>query len=164
MERPITDIVQEIMTATITEERIVAERNAEEGTWAVFQGNNRIRFLIAAWPKIAQQLVGLAVFNTYATYFCRHAVYHLGFLMRLTCISVQYAGSKDPFMVTVILSCVQLLSMILTATTTDKLGRRPLTIYPYAVTSVSVLCLGIIGCFDYTRPATSSLLVCYDIG
>ncbi|CAG7996809.1 unnamed protein product [Penicillium salamii] len=131
----------EIMTATITEERIVAERNAEEGTWAVFQGNNRIRFLIAAWPKIAQQLVGLAVFNTYATYF------------------FQYAGSKDPFMVTVILSCVQLLSMILTATTTDKLGRRPLTIYPYAVTSVSLLCLGIIGCFNYTKPATSSLLI-----
>lgn len=59
------------MSATVTEERIVAERNAEEGTWAVFQGRNRIRFLIAAWPKIAQQLVGLAVFNTYATYFCK---------------------------------------------------------------------------------------------
>lgn len=64
-------------------------------------------------------------------------------------------------MVTVILSCVQLLSMIMTALTTDKLGRRPLTVYPYAVTSISVLCLGIIGCFDYTKPATSSLLVCY---
>ena len=72
---------------------------------------------------------------------------------------VQYAGSKDPFTVTVILSCVQLLSMMVTAVTTDKLGRRPLTVYPYAVTSVSVLCLGIIGCFDYTKPATSSLLV-----
>lgn len=59
------------MTATVTEERIVAERNEEEGAWAVFQGRNRIRFLIAAWPKIAQQLVGLAVFNTYATYFCK---------------------------------------------------------------------------------------------
>lgn len=62
-------------------------------------------------------------------------------------------------MVTVILSCVQLLSMIMTALTTDKLGRRPLTVFPYAVTSISVLCLGIIGCFDYTKPATSSLLV-----
>ncbi|KAJ5871638.1 uncharacterized protein N7529_003991 [Penicillium soppii] len=131
----------EIMTATVNEERILAERNAEEGSWAVFQGRNRIRFLIAAWPKIAQQLVGLAVFNTYATYF------------------FQYAGSKDPFMVTVILSCVQLFSMILTAVTTDKLGRRPLTVYPYAVTTVSLLCLGIIGCFDYTKPATSSLLI-----
>ena len=62
-------------------------------------------------------------------------------------------------MVTVILSCVQLLSMIMSAVTIDKIGRRPLTIYPYAVTSVSVLCLGIIGCFDYTKSSTSSLLV-----
>ncbi|KAJ6089811.1 hypothetical protein N7467_005027 [Penicillium canescens] len=131
----------EIMNATVAEERILAERNSEEGIWAVFQGRNRIRFLIAAWPKIAQQFVGLSVFNTYATYF------------------FQYAGSKDPFMVTVILSCVQLLSMIMTAVTTDNFGRRPLTIYPYAVTSVSVLCLGIIGCFDYTKPSTSSLLI-----
>lgn len=61
------------MTATVTEERIIAERNSEEGMWAVFQGRNRIRFLIAAWPKIAQQFVGLSVFNTYATYFCKKA-------------------------------------------------------------------------------------------
>lgn len=49
--------------------------------------------------------------------------------------------------------------MIVTATTTDKLGRRPLTVYPYAVTSLSLLCLGIIGCFDYTQSSLSSLLV-----
>lgn len=49
--------------------------------------------------------------------------------------------------------------MIATATLTDSVGRRPLTVYPYAVTVVSVLCLGIIGCFDYTAKATSSLLV-----
>lgn len=60
---------------------------------------------------------------------------------------------------TLILSSVQLISMIATATLTDSIGRRPLTVYPYAVTVVSVLCLGIIGCFDYTAKATSSLLV-----
>lgn len=49
--------------------------------------------------------------------------------------------------------------MILTATLTDTLGRRPLTVYPYAVTVGSVLSLGIIGCFDYTQKATSALLV-----
>lgn len=74
-------------------------------------------------------------------------------------MKVQYAGSKDPFMVTVILSCVQLISMMATALTTDKFGRRPLTVYPYAVTSISVLCLGIVGCFDYTKVSLSSLLV-----
>jgi hypothetical protein len=49
--------------------------------------------------------------------------------------------------------------MLTTATLTDQLGRRPLTVYPYAVTVLSVLCLGIIGCFDYTVTALSSLLV-----
>ena len=72
---------------------------------------------------------------------------------------VQYAGSKDPFLVTLILSCVQLLSMIVTCTLTDKLGRRPLTAYPYGVTVLSVLALGIVGCFDYTTASLSSLLV-----
>lgn len=67
------NILQEVMTATIAEERLVAERNSEEGTWAVFQGRNRLRFCIAAWPKITQQLVGLSVFNTYATYFCEYS-------------------------------------------------------------------------------------------
>ncbi|KAJ5946930.1 hypothetical protein N7454_003769 [Penicillium verhagenii] len=130
-----------VMDATVAEERRVAESNAENGKLAVFKGRNLIRFIIASWPKIAQQFVGLAVFNSYATYF------------------FQAAGSNDPFMVTVILSCVQLLSMLLTVTLTDQFGRRPLTVYPYAVTVVSVLCLGIIGCFNYEKPATSSLLI-----
>ncbi|RAQ41210.1 hexose transporter [Aspergillus flavus] len=131
----------EIMSATVVEERRIAERDSQEGMWAVFQGRNFIRLIIAGWPKMTQQFVGLAVFNSNATYF------------------FQYAGNKDPFLVTVILSCVQLISMIMTAMLTDQIGRRPLTVYPYAVTTVSVLCLGIIGCFDYTQKSTSSLLV-----
>lgn len=78
-------------------------------------------------------------------------------------LSVQYAGNKNPFLVTVILSSVQLLSVLITATTTDGLGRRPLTVYPYAITVLSVLSLGIVGCFDYTDKALSSLLVCATI-
>jgi hypothetical protein len=58
------------MTATIMQERHIAQRDSQEGMWAVFQGRNLLRFLIAAWPKITQQFVGLSVFNTYATYFC----------------------------------------------------------------------------------------------
>lgn len=58
------------MTATITEERQQAQRDKQQGMWAVFRGRNLLRFIIAAWPKITQQFVGLSVFNTYATYFC----------------------------------------------------------------------------------------------
>lgn len=129
------------MTNTIKEERYLAEQNSEAGQFAIFQGRNLIRFIIAAWPKIVQQLVGLSVFNTYATYF------------------FQAAGNRNPFLVTVILGCVQILSMLLTATLTDSLGRRPLTIYPYAITVLSLLALGIVGCFNYTKSSTSSLLV-----
>ncbi|KAL4940005.1 hypothetical protein BDV06DRAFT_230690 [Aspergillus oleicola] len=130
-----------IMTATITEERHIAARDSQQGMWAVFQGRNLLRFIIAGWPKITQQFVGLSVFNTYATYF------------------FQYAGNSDPFLVTLILSCVQIISMIVTCTLTDRLGRRPLTVYPYGVTVLSVLALGIVGCFDYTTPSLSSLLI-----
>ncbi|OKL61225.1 hypothetical protein UA08_03351 [Talaromyces atroroseus] len=131
----------EVMEATIEEERRTAKQNSQEGMWAIFRGRNGIRFVIAAWPKMTQQFVGLTIFNTYATYF------------------FQYAGSNNPFLVSVILSCMQIIAMLLTATLTDKLGRRPLTIYPYAVTVVSVLCLGIIGCFDYKTKSLGSLLI-----
>ena len=130
-----------VMVATIEEERTLSKQQMQEGLFSVFQGRNAIRFLIASWPKITQQLVGLTVFNTYATYF------------------FQYAGFKNPFIVTVILGCVQLLSMLITASTTDSFGRRPLTVYPYGVTSLSLLSLGIVGCFDYKRSDLSSLLV-----
>ena len=72
---------------------------------------------------------------------------------------VQLAGNKDPFTVTVILACVQLLSVLIAALTTDTFGRRPMTVYGYAITVVAVLCLGIVGCFDYTSPQLGSLLV-----
>ncbi|KAF7189943.1 MFS transporter fmqE [Pseudocercospora fuligena] len=133
--------VIDVMMNTIEEERHLARQQKQEGLLSVFQGRNFIRFLIASWPKITQQLVGLSVFNTFATYF------------------FQAAGNKNPFLVTVILGCVQLLSMIITSFSTDSLGRRPLTVYPYGVTALSLLALGIVGCFDYTRADLSSLLV-----
>ena len=77
----------------------------------------------------------------------------------LRIIIVQYAGNKNPFLVTVILTSVQILSMLITASLIDQFGRRPLTVYPYGVTALSLLCLGIVGCVDYTQKATSSLLV-----
>lgn len=129
------------MQNTIEHERSTAKRDSQEGYWAVFQGRNLLRFLIASWSKITQQFVGLTVFNTYATYF------------------FQNAGFENPFLVTVILTCCQIIAMIVTASSTDFVGRRPLGVYPYAVTSLSLLCLGIVGCFDYSTSSLSSLLI-----
>jgi hypothetical protein len=63
--------LQEVMTATVMIERQAAELNSELGQWAIFKGRNLLRFVIAGWPKITQQFVGLTVFNTYAVYFCK---------------------------------------------------------------------------------------------
>lgn len=41
-----------VMSATITSERQAAEVNKELNQWAVFQGRNLLRFIIAGWPKI----------------------------------------------------------------------------------------------------------------
>jgi len=41
-----------VMAATIAEEKRTAENNSEAGPMAVFQGRNKIRFLIASWPKV----------------------------------------------------------------------------------------------------------------
>ena len=60
-------VSQEVMAATIEKEKELAHAG---DFFAVFRGRNLIRFIIASWPKITQQLVGLTVFNTYATYFC----------------------------------------------------------------------------------------------
>ncbi|EEY16688.1 sugar transporter [Verticillium alfalfae VaMs.102] len=59
-----------VMNATIQMENDLAAKNKEEDMWEVFRGRNLIRFIICSWPKVTQQFVGLAVFNTYATYFC----------------------------------------------------------------------------------------------
>lgn len=49
--------------------------------------------------------------------------------------------------------------MLITVSLSDNIGRRPLTVYPYGITVLSVLSLGIIGCFDYSSKTLGSLLV-----
>lgn len=72
------------MTATVALERQQAELSNELGPFAVFRGHNLLRFVISGWPKLTQQFVGLAVFNTYATYFCESALPQSASLLLLT--------------------------------------------------------------------------------
>lgn len=62
--------------------------------------------------------------------------------------SVQVAGNKDPFLVTIILSCCQLLSMCFTMVLVDNWGRRPLTVYGYMITVLAVFSMGAVGTQD----------------
>lgn len=59
-----------IMRNTIDEQRARAHHVGKIPLKMIFMGMNGKRLLIALWPKMCQQFVGLSVFNNYATYFC----------------------------------------------------------------------------------------------
>jgi SP family general alpha glucoside:H+ symporter-like MFS transporter len=66
------------MKATCEEEHRRSLATNKFGQLAIFKGTNGWRLIIAAWPKIQQQFVGMNLFNTYATYFCKlfvHSTY-----------------------------------------------------------------------------------------
>ncbi len=58
------------MVATVEEEHRISLETKKTGFFEIVKGTNGWRLIIAAWPKIMQQFVGLTVFNTYSTYFC----------------------------------------------------------------------------------------------
>jgi SP family general alpha glucoside:H+ symporter-like MFS transporter len=59
-----------VMQNTITEQRHRAGETGKMPMKRIFMGLNGKRLIIALWPKLCQQFVGLSVFNNYATYFC----------------------------------------------------------------------------------------------
>lgn len=72
----------------------------------VFRGTNLRRTLTIMILSACGQLGGLSIISTYSTYF------------------FSLAGLEDPFLGSLILSCVNLLAVLLWAVTSDKLGRR----------------------------------------
>lgn len=149
-----------VMQNTIAEQRHRAGESGQIPLRRIFMGLNGKRLIIALWPKLCQQFVGLSVFNNYATYFCELFFVLPLRLLRLISTLVQVAGNKDPFLVTVILSCVQLISMCFTMVLVDQWGRRPLTVYGYTVTVLADFGMGATGMYDVAgRPELGSLLV-----
>jgi len=59
-----------VMQNTIAEQRHRAGETGKIPMKRIFMGLNGKRLIIALWPKLCQQFVGLSVFNNYATYFC----------------------------------------------------------------------------------------------
>jgi len=59
-----------VMQNTIAEQRHRAGETGQMPLKRIFMGLNGKRLIIALWPKLCQQFVGLSVFNNYATYFC----------------------------------------------------------------------------------------------
>jgi len=56
------------MVATVEEEYRISTETKRIGALQIFKGTNGWRLLIALWPKLMQQFVGLSVFNTYSTH------------------------------------------------------------------------------------------------
>ena len=60
---------------------------------------------------------------------------------------------------TVILGVCQLLGVLTSSITSDKFGRRWLTLSLFGAGAISVLCIGILGSFDYQSEDLGSVLV-----
>ncbi|GFP57598.1 MFS transporter fmqE [Trichoderma asperellum] len=101
----------------------------------VFKGLNLKRAFIVVILSVSQQFAGLAIINTYSTYF------------------FSLAGLNDPFLGTVILSCCNLLAVLLWSLSTDKLGRR--TIVNSCETLVCVV-LFVVGGLFWTGATTGN--------
>jgi len=64
------DVEIAVMVNTVEQQRMRAEYKKALPWTAIFKGQNGKRLIIALWPKLTQQFVGLSVFNSYAAYFC----------------------------------------------------------------------------------------------
>ncbi|BEJ17722.1 hypothetical protein CspHIS471_0611230 [Cutaneotrichosporon sp. HIS471] len=110
----------------------------------VFKGVNLRRTLTVMIVAVCQQFAGLAIISTYNTYF------------------FSLVGMEDPFLATLILSCVALLAVTLWALSADRLGRR--MIVNICETCVVVICF-VVGALYYTgasmgnKAAGTALLV-----
>jgi sugar porter (SP) family MFS transporter len=102
----------------------------------VFKGLNLRRTLTVMILAVCQQFAGLTIISTYSTYF------------------FSLAGLADPFLGSLILSCCNLLAVLLWSLSTDKLGRR--TIVNVCETSVTVI-LFIVGGLYYTGATTGNV-------
>ena len=142
----------EIMYNTVEEERKHGKRSSLG--FGILKGINGWRLLIACWPKVTQQFVGLSVFNSYATY--------VSPLRRPGSPQFfQTAGFADPFLITVILSCVQIISMIITMFLVDIWGRRPLVVYGYFLTVLADLGMGATGLYPISSGSPAAGLLVF---
>jgi SP family general alpha glucoside:H+ symporter-like MFS transporter len=67
--------------------------------------------------------------------------------------SVQLAGNKDPFLVTVILGVASLIAVGFDALLVDRIGRRRMTLIGFGGACFGVILMAIVGCLDYAGNA-----------
>lgn len=110
--------------------------------YAVFQGTDGRRTLVALLPGIATQFIGLKLFGSFGTYF------------------FQQAGLKNPFTIKCITSSIQIATIISTILLADTIGRRLLACSAVTLSWISCLVVGILGVAK-TSNATTYVFVLF---
>ncbi|KAH7015923.1 general substrate transporter [Ilyonectria destructans] len=138
-----------IVKNTILEERRMREEYGPDSKTftdiartyvACFKGSNARRTLGAALPACAQQLTGLAFLNTYASLFFKQS------------------GFKNAFLITTILSIIQLVAALALILVSDKAGRRRATFASAIGCSLAMMVVGILGFVNKTTPILNLLI------
>ena len=117
----------QVLSLAVDHERAVAEELRQTHWYAIFQGTNGLRTVIALWTNMTQQFVGLTLFSIYGTYF------------------FQQAGIEDPFKVTVITSSMNIAATIALVIVGDRIGRRSIACYAATLSWTACLLIGILG-------------------
>ncbi|KAM6511998.1 hypothetical protein FALCPG4_016986 [Fusarium falciforme] len=138
-----------IIKNTILEERNLREENGLNDKsfadivttyLACFKGSNARRTLGAALPACAQQLTGLSFLNTYASLFFKQS------------------GFDNAFLISTILTIIQLVSALALILISDKAGRRSPTFVSVIGCSLSMMVVGILGFVNKTTPIQNLLI------
>ncbi|KAH8430724.1 uncharacterized protein LDX57_008386 [Aspergillus melleus] len=125
-----------LLMMLLEHERALAIEQNREHWYAIFQGINGRRTLIAGWCPLAMQLIGMKVFLTFGTYF------------------FQQAGISQPFTVKCITSSIQIAGVIFNILTIEKVGRRPLACIACTVCWICCIVVGILGVTPETNATT----------
>ncbi|WWD00964.1 hypothetical protein V866_007902 [Kwoniella sp. B9012] len=128
------------LALTIAHEKEVAVATGKEKWYAIFQGSNLRRTLASTWALSAQQVLGLTLFYTYASYFFKTA------------------GLSDPFAVTCITNGLQLAIILIVAVAVDYVGRRNICCGGLTTMLIAVTLIGILGVIPKSN-ASDKLLV-----
>ncbi|KAJ4191822.1 hypothetical protein NW767_010728 [Fusarium falciforme] len=116
-----------LVIMTIEHERAVAAEQRREQWWSIFRGTDGLRTVIAFWPGLAQQCIGLKLFGTFGTYF------------------FQQAGVAQPFTVKCITSSIQIATVLGNIILVDNFGRRPLACWAVTLSWVACCVVGVLG-------------------
>ncbi|KAM5357620.1 hypothetical protein ACJZ2D_016074 [Fusarium nematophilum] len=108
-------------------EQAVAQERKRQHWYDNFFGVDGLRTLVSLWALLTQQFIGLTLFATFGTYF------------------FQQAGVADPFLTSVITSCLDISTVIVTIFTADRLGRRWISCCGTALSWFANIIIGIVG-------------------